>query len=47
MIYYNIGKSFIELLKEYLNKLENYNVTNDEQLLNDIKELIKIRGIEL
>ena len=46
--YNNIGKSFIDQLKVYLYNLEYYSPTDDEKaLLNDIKELIKNRGIEL
>lgn len=46
--YYNVGKSFIDILKVYLYNLEYYSPTEDEKaLLNDIKELIKNRGIEL
>lgn len=46
--YFDIGKSFIDQLKVYLYNLEYYSPTEDEKkLINDIKELIKNRGIEL
>lgn len=46
--YNDIGKSFKNQLEVYLYNLEYYSPTEDEKaLLNDIKELIKNRGVEL
>ena len=46
--YYNIGQSFIDQLKVYLYNLEYYSPTEDEKaLLQDIKKLIKNKGVEL
>lgn len=48
MIYNDIGNSFKNLLKLYIENLENYAPTEDEiKLIKDIKKLIKNKGVEL
>ena len=46
--YYNVGKSFLDMLKVYIYNLEYYSPSEDEKtLINDIKKLIKDGGVDL